>query len=51
MADNLNHSSVEITNEMINLKLHIRGHKAEDYFSIDKFFNDYSHIFKYHETP
>ena len=51
MADNLNHSSVEVTNEMINLKYHIQGHKNENYFSIEKFFNDYSAIFKHLKTP
>lgn len=51
MADNLNHSSVSITNEMINLSLHLEGANNPDYFRISKFINDYSTIFKKHVTP
>jgi hypothetical protein len=51
MADNLNHSSVSITNEMINLNFHLEGATNPDYYRISKFLNNYSTVFKKHGTP
>jgi hypothetical protein len=44
MADNLNHSSVDVTNEFISLHLHPKGPASPEYFRVSKFFNDYSAI-------
>ena len=48
MADNLNHSSVDITNEVINIGLHLEDYKRENYFRVSKFLNDYTPAFKHH---
>ena len=45
MADNVNHSSVDITNEMINLEEHRLGDRRPGYYRIGKFMNDYSAIY------
>lgn len=49
MADNINHNSVEVTNEVVNEKLHLEGPKNPGYYKISKFMNDYSAIF--HQDP
>ena len=46
MADNLNHHSVDITNEMMCMSLHPKGHQDPEYYRIQKFLVDYSTIFR-----
>lgn len=46
MADNLNHNSVDITYEIINIKLHKEGEFNPSYYRIGKFLNDYSTAYK-----
>lgn len=46
MADNLNHSSVDITYEVISTQFHLQGPSNPKYYRVNKFMNDYSHIFK-----
>lgn len=48
MADNLNHSSVDITNEMVNMQLHREGENEPSYYRIAKFINDYSALMDAH---
>lgn len=48
MADNLNHSSVDITQELVNLTLHKDGHKNSEYYRVSKYLNDYSAAYKAH---
>ena len=50
MADNLNHSSVTITNECVNIPLHLNGPLNSNYYRVGKFFNDYTPIFEKHCT-
>ena len=45
MADNLNHSSVDITNEMICLSLHPQGDRNIEYYRIGKYLADYSQVY------
>lgn len=46
MGDNINHSSVSVTNELINLERHKLCTKADGkYFRRTKFMNDYSAIY------
>ena len=45
MADNLNHSSVDITNEMMCMKLHPKGDTNMAYYRIAKYLADYSSAF------
>jgi len=51
MADNLNHSSVTVTNECINIPLHLNGPENLNYYRVDKFFNDYTPVFEKHCSP
>jgi hypothetical protein len=44
MADNLNHSSVDITYELINESLHKEGTKHPLYYRVYKFINDYRYL-------
>ena len=44
MADALNHSSVDVTNELVNHKIHIEGHLVPEYFRINKMSHNY-HVF------
>jgi len=46
MADNLNHSSVDVTNEIINVTLHKQGENNPEYYRISKFLNDYSGVWE-----
>ena len=46
MADNLNHSSVEVNLEMINTHLHLNSTTNLDYFRIAKVVNDYNIVFQ-----
>ena len=46
MADNLNHSSVDVTNELVSFDLQLEGDKNESYYRISKFLNDYTPLFK-----
>jgi hypothetical protein len=46
MADNLNHNSVDITMELINIRKHIEAEKDASYFKISKFLNDYSTLYE-----
>jgi len=46
MADALNHSSVDVTNELINHKIHIEGHLAPQYFRINKMCHNYYVLWK-----
>jgi hypothetical protein len=41
MADALNHSSVDITNELVNPNIHINGHLFPEYFRVHKFSYNY----------
>ena len=46
MIDNLNHTSCEITNEVINCDLHLKGpNDNRNYYRAQKHMNDYSAIF------
>jgi len=45
MADNLNHSSVDVTQELINLSLHQEGPLNASYYRVSKFINDYSDLY------
>lgn len=45
MGDNLNHSCVDITIELINQRKQLEAEKDESYFKISKFFNDYSALY------
>jgi len=46
MADNLNHSSVDITNEMMSMANHPLGDRNIDYYRIGKYLADYSAAFE-----
>ena len=46
MADNLNHSSFDVTYELINLSLHLEGHRNPPYYRYGKFLNDYHHVYE-----
>ena len=46
MADALNHSSVDITNELVNHKIHIEGHFVPEYFRINKMSHNYHVLWK-----
>ena len=48
MADNMNHSSVEVTQEVVNLQIHPKGNSNESYYRVNKYLNDYSHLYKAH---
>ena len=50
MADNLNHSCVNVSYEMINIQLHKKGEDYPNYYRVRKFLNDYSPAFKAHNT-
>ena len=45
MADNLNHSCVDVTQELINLKLNLEGPVNHSYFRVSKSLNDYTSIY------
>jgi len=45
MADNLNHSSVDITNEMMSMANHPKGDRNLEYYRIGKYLVDYSAAF------
>ena len=45
MADNLNHSCVDVTQELINLDLHKSGPADEQYYRVSKFLTDYTQIY------
>ena len=45
MADNLNHSDLQMKTEMINLSLHPEGDKNANYYRISKYMANYSGIF------
>jgi len=45
MADNVNHSCVDVTNEIINTELQKQGHLNPHYFRVSKFMGDYSAIY------
>ena len=45
MADNLNHKLVSVNFDQINLDYHTQAEKAYDYYSIEKYLNDYSTIY------
>ena len=45
MADNLNHSSVDVNQEMVNIQLHLNAAQNDNYFRIGKMLNDYSILF------
>ena len=45
MADNINHSCVAVTNELINYQKQIDGPIDKNYFKINKFMNDYSALY------
>lgn len=42
MADNLNHSDVNVSCEVINKTLHLEADESSTYFTKTKFMNDYS---------
>jgi hypothetical protein len=46
MADALNHSSVDVTNELVNHKIHIEGHLVPEYFRINKMSHNYHVLWK-----
>lgn len=46
MADNLNHSSVDVTQELINLSLQRTGAQNQVYYRVTKALNDYTAVFK-----
>jgi len=48
MADNMNHTNVEVEKEVLNLNLHIDVANNLEYHRVNKFFNDYSLAFKAH---
>jgi len=48
MADNLNHSSVEVTTELMCVSLHPEGDRDIEYYRIARFLNDYTPAFKEH---
>lgn len=48
MADNLNHNSVEVSEEMVNVRLHLEAVAHPDYFRTGKMVNDFSIIFEAH---
>lgn len=45
MADNLNHSSVDVTIEVIDHKLHLEADKNLSYYKICKYLNNYSALY------
>jgi len=45
MADNINHNSVDVTNELVNLDKHVNGDEDSEYFRIAKFMNDIRPIY------
>ena len=45
MCDNINHSSVNVSLELINLSLHPEGSKNLDYFKFDKYMVNYETLF------
>ena len=45
MADMMNHSPTDISNEVINLKLHLEAENQPDYYRASKMMNDYSAVF------
>ena len=51
MADNLNHSSVDITYEIISTQCHLEGTSNPKYYRVGKFMNNYSHIFEKLKIP
>lgn len=46
MGDNLNHSSVDITIELVNTRKHIEAFRDPHYFKIGKYLNDYTSLFE-----
>jgi hypothetical protein len=50
MADTLNHSDANITNELINKRKHLEADEKSSYFTKLKFMNDYSPMFSVDET-
>jgi len=48
MADNMNHTNVEVEHEILNLGLHLDIEDNMSYHRVNKFFNDYTHGFKAH---
>ena len=46
MADNLNHSSVEVVLHLVNTEKHLQGEQDPEYYRIHKHINDYSALFK-----
>ena len=46
MADNFNHSNLDITNKMICLSLHTQKTKSQDYMSSTKHLADYTEVFR-----
>lgn len=49
MADNLNHSDVNVICETINKRLHLEPDQESSYFTLAKFMSDYSTIFSEEE--
>jgi len=45
MADSLNHSDVNVTNELCTKSLHLKADETSNYFSRAKFMNNYEEIF------
>ena len=45
MADNLNHSHIGVTNELINTSLHPTGDANPQYYRIERYLADYSTLF------
>ena len=45
MADNLNHSDVNVTCEVVTKSLHLQANEESAYFTKTKFMNNYSAIF------
>lgn len=48
MADNLNHSCVNVSYEMINVVLHKKGEENPNYYRLKKYLNDYTPAFQAH---
>ena len=48
MADNLNHTHVNVDHSMINIQLHLDINMNIDYHKTNKFCNDYTDGFKLH---
>ena len=46
MADNYNHSNVNVVQEIIHKRIHLEADESSKYFTKTKYMNDYSFIFQ-----